>query len=305
MMQTYLDLARLGKNDWWRYVLGVIVIFLTWQLVGAIPFILLAGWYLSDGNPDTGLGPFGLVGGDETLVFVASMLTSVFFLAGIFLAVRYLHNRPLRTLITPAPKIGWRRIGQGFWVWFLIVALLSALEAWLYPGRYVWTLDLRRFIPFVFLACLLIPIQTSTEELFFRGYLMQGLGLRLRNIWLLSIISGLIFGSMHIMNPEFQFNPPLLFVYYFLMGAIPAYVTLRDGSLELALGFHAANNLFAALFANYEVTVMPSPSLFTIQTQDVVFAVLASVVGLLAFVWIFVGPLRRPSSAAAPPEEHS
>lgn len=300
-MNAYLDLARLGRNDWWRYVLGVMVIFLAWQVVGAIPVLLLVGWYLVDGNPNTDVGPYGPIGGDETLVFVVSMLASVFFLLGIFLAVRYIHARPFRTLITPASAIDWRRLGQGFLVWFLIVALLSALEAWRYPGRYVWTLDLRRFVSFLFLALVLIPIQTSAEECFFRGYLLQGLGLRLRNPWALSAVSGLLFGSMHVMNPEFQFNPPLLFLYYFLMGAVPAYVTLRDGRLELALGFHAANNLFAALFANYEVTVMPSPSLFTIQTQDVVFAVLAGCVGLLAFVLIFVGPWRRRSPMEALP----
>lgn len=301
MMNAYLDLARLGKNDWWRYGLGVIVIFLAWQVVGAIPAILLVGWYVVDGNPNTDFGSYGPIGGDETLVFVVSMLASVFFLLGIFLAVRYIHARPFRTLITPAPVVGWRRLGQGFLVWFLIVALLSVLEAWLYPGRYVLTFDLGRFIPFLFLALVLIPIQTSAEEFFFRGYLLQGLGLRLRNPWVLSAISGLLFGSMHILNPEFQLNPPLLFLYYFLMGAAPAYVTLRDGRLELALGFHAANNLFAALFANYEVTVMPSPSLFTIQTQDVVFSVLAACVGLLVFVLIFVGPWRRRPPVDASP----
>ncbi|MEZ0397342.1 MAG: CPBP family intramembrane glutamic endopeptidase [Anaerolineales bacterium] len=300
-MHPYLDLARLGRNDWWRYLLAVLLILIFWQFLGAIPLALLLGWYLLDGDPATDLGAYGPTG-DETSIFVASMLASVFFLAGIFLAVRYIHARPLRTLITPAPAPDWRRAGQGFLVWFVIVALLSLAEALLYPGRYVWTLDLRRFVPFVFLALILIPIQTSAEELFFRGYLLQWAGLRLRNIWLLSAFSGLVFGAMHTPNPEFQFNPLLLSIYYFLMGAVPAYVTLRDGRLELALGFHAANNLFAALFANYEVTVMPSPSLFTIQTQDVIFAVLATCLGLLAFVLIFVGPLggqRRENAGAA------
>ncbi len=290
-MHAYLDLVRLGKNDWWRYLLSVVLILLFWQFLGAVPFALLMGWYLLDGDPATDLDTYGLRG-DETSIFIVSMLASVFFLAGIFLAVRYIHGRPLRTLITPAPALDWRRAGQGFWVWFVIVALLSLAEALLYPGRYVWTPDLRRFLPFVFLALILIPIQTSAEELFFRGYLLQWVGLRWRNIWLLSALSGLIFGSMHTLNPEFQFNPLLLSVYYFLMGAVPAYVTLRDGRLELALGFHAANNLFAALFANYEITVMPTPSLFTIQTQDVLFAVPAACFGLLVFVLIFVDPLR-------------
>jgi hypothetical protein len=41
------------------------------------------------------------------------------------------------------------------------------------------------------------------------------------------------------------------------------------------------------------VTVLPSPSLFTIQELDPVFSVIAALVGLGIFVWIFLGPLAR------------
>ena len=43
------------------------------------------------------------------------------------------------------------------------------------------TLDLRVYIPVILIALVLIPIQTSFEEVFFRGYLMQGLSLLTRN----------------------------------------------------------------------------------------------------------------------------
>jgi hypothetical protein len=56
---------------------------------------------------------------------------------------------------------------------------------------------------------------------------------------------------------------------------------------------HAANNLFSALLANYTVTVMPTLSLFTVNTLDAVYSVSAAVIGLIVFVLVFVGPLRR------------
>jgi membrane protease YdiL (CAAX protease family) len=131
--------------------------------------------------------------------------------------------------------------------------------------------------------------------LFFRAYILQGVGLRLRNIWILSAISGFLFMAPHLLNPEARVNYGLMGFYYFFMGAVMAYVTLRDGRLELALGLHAANNLFSALFANYSITVMPTPSLFTVNTLDVVYSVLAAVIGLILYMLIFVGPLRRIS----------
>jgi len=267
------------------------------QILGALPSIFLLIWLLADGNPQTGTSPSGqFMGIEPILSFAVPMLASVLFLIGIFLAIRLIHQRPFKTLITSARAVAWGRFFQGFTVWFILSGLMSLVEALLYPGRYIWTLDLRRYIPFAFLALVLIPIQTSAEELFFRGYILQGVGLRLRNIWILSAISGFLFMVPHFLNPEARLNYGMMGFYYFFIGAVMAYVTLRDGRLELALGLHAANNLFSALFANYVVTVMPTPSLFTINTLDVVYSVSAAVIGLIVFVLVFYWTF--PSEAA-------
>jgi hypothetical protein len=293
-MNAYLDLARHGKTGWRRFVLAVALILFLWQILGAFPSVFLIIWVLADGNPQTGISPAAqFVGLEPALSFAVPMLASVFFLIALFLAIRLIHQRPFRTLITPAHTIAWGRFFQGFVVWFVLSGLMSLAEALLYPGRYAWTLDLRRYIPFAFLALVLIPIQASTEELFFRGYILQSVGLRLRNIWILSAISGFLFMLPHFLNPEARVNYGLMGFYYFFIGAVMAYITLRDGRLELALGLHTANNLFSALFANYTVTVMPTPSLFTVNTLDAVYSVSAAVFGLIVFVLIFVGPLRR------------
>ena len=296
-MNAYLDLARQGKTGWRRFVLAVALILFMWQILGALPSIFLLIWLLADGNPQTGTSPSGqFMGIEPILSFAVPMLASVLFLIGIFLAIRLIHQRPFKTLITSARAVAWGRFFQGFTVWFILSGLMSLVEALLYPGRYIWTLDLRRYIPFAFLALVLIPIQTSAEELFFRGYILQGVGLRLRNIWILSAISGFLFMVPHFLNPEARLNYGMMGFYYFFIGAVMAYVTLRDGRLELALGLHAANNLFSALFANYAVTVMPTPSLFTVNTLDVVYSVSAAVIGLIVFVLVFYWTF--PSEAA-------
>jgi uncharacterized protein len=293
-MNAYLDLARLGKNSWWRFLLAILLIFFLWQIVGAGPSIFLLFLVLFDGNPQTGITPGGqFTGVDPVLAFIVQMLAFVFFLVGIFLAVRFIHRRPFRTLITPDGHISWGRFLQGFAVWFVLSGLMSLVESLLYPGRYVWTLDLTHFVPFFFLALILVPLQTSAEELFFRAYILQGVGLRLRNIWALSFISGFLFMAPHLLNPEARENYVLMGFFYFFIGAVMAYVSLRDGRLELALGLHAANNMFSALLANYTVSVMPTPSLFTVTTLDPVYSVSSAVIGLVIFVLIFIGPLKR------------
>jgi membrane protease YdiL (CAAX protease family) len=298
-MNAYLDLARQGRTKWWHFLLAIVIILVFWQLIGALPSVILLIWIMADGNPNIAVSSSGqFLGIDPSIGFSMTMLASVFFMVGIFLAIRFIHQRPFQTLISPAPRIAWSRFFQGFSAWFILSGLMSLLEAVFYPGRYIWTFNSHQFIPFVVLAIIFIPIQTSAEELFFRSYILQGFGLRLRNIWILSFISGFLFMIPHLLNPEAQLNYPLMGFYFFLIGAVLAYLTLKDGRLELALGLHAANNLFSALFANYTVTVMPSPSLFTIQTLDTGYSVLAAVIGLLIFILVFFRPswIRSPIS---------
>jgi membrane protease YdiL (CAAX protease family) len=296
-MQNYLELARQGKNEWWRAVLAILLMLFMWQILGAMPGAILLIWAAVHGQLRPGNAGGGLPGVDTLASFVALMLASVFFMAGIYLAMRFIHRRPLRTLVTPARSVAWRRLFQGFGVWLGLAVLMSLVEAWLHPGRYVWNLDPGKFIPFVFLALIFIPIQTSAEELFFRGYILQGVGLHWRNIWVLSSISGLLFGLPHLLNPEASVNYPLMGFYYFAFGFSLAYITLRDGRLELALGAHAANNLFSVIIANYKITALPSPSLFTIQVLDAVYSVPAAIIGMAIFVCLFVRPWRRKAPA--------
>lgn len=301
-MNEYLNLARLGKNHWWRYLLAVLVIFFFWQIVGAIPSVLLFFWVEFDGDPATFLTPDAAFEGvPVTVTFIALMLASWTFLAGIFIAVRFIHGRRFSTLITPAASLNWKRLFQGFGLWFALVALMGVVEALLYPGRYVWTLDLRAYLPFVFLALVMVPIQTSAEELFFRAYLLQGFGLRIRNIWLLTFLSGFLFMLPHLLNPEAKLDYWLMGLNYFSIGAMMAYVTLRDGRLELALGVHAANNLFTSLFANAVVTVLPTPSMFTAMELDVEYSTVALLIGVFLFILAFWRSFRG-EKISPPPE---
>ena len=292
-MQNYLELAREGKNQVWRIVLAVFLMLFAWQVLGAMPIALLVVWMAFHGQLHLGNAGSILPGMNTLTGFVALMLASVFFLGGITLSMRFIHQRLMRTLVTPARSLAWGRLFQGFGVWFGLVALMSLVEALVYPGRYVWTLDLARFLPFLFLALIFIPIQTSAEELFFRGYLLQEIGLHVKNIWILSTLSGLVFGLPHLLNPEATVNYPLLGAYYFAFGFSLAWITLRDGRLELALGAHAANNLFSVIIANYTITVLPSPSLFTIQVLDAVYSVPVAFLGMGIFLFLFLGPWRR------------
>ena len=122
-----------------------------------------------------------------------------------------------------------------------------------------------QLVPFLILcliAVVFIPLQTSFEEYLFRGYLMQGLGVMLKNKWIPLVFTSLAFGLLHIANPEIEQLGYILLVYYVGTGFFLGIITLMDDGLELALGFHAANNLFAALLVTADWTAFQTYSVF-------------------------------------------
>ena len=275
-MSTYLDAARLGRPGAWRSLLAVPLILFVWLILGSMPAVALL--MLSGATSAEALSPLAY--------FLAAMASFVCLLAGLWLAVRLVHGRPFASLIRVGGPIRWRRAAQGFGVWFGLAALLALAEALLYPGRYAFTLDAGPFVVFAVLVIGLVPIQAGTEELVFRGYVLQTAGQWLRRPWVLCALSGLLFALPHLGNPEIAVNPWLLLAYNFSFGVFAALITLKDDGLELALGLHTANNLFAALLANYPNSALPTPALFTVDTLDPVFNLAASLVGFAAFYGI-------------------
>jgi hypothetical protein len=248
-------------------------------------------WISLDGDPATLLETTGnLAGVDALLNYVITLSTFLPFFLATLLAVRFIHARPMRTLVTAAEGIRWGRLFSGFGLWFLLSALISVVEALLYPGRYELTLDLFKLIPIAIAALILIPFQTSAEELFFRGYLIQWIGLKLPNRLALGLISGLLFALPHIPNPEVRVNFGLVMGFYFLFGFFAAWVTLKDNGLELALGMHAANNIYTSIFANYANSALPTPALFTVNVLDPVYGLVSPAVAMLVFYLILLAP---------------
>ncbi len=298
----YLDLVHQGKNDWWRYLLSFAIIFSLWIVLGSIPALVAGLSVIFDGNPDTifdtASGAFE--GVHPLLPFIAIMLSFVFFLAAIYLAVVYVHRRPFATLVAPA-AFNWPRFAQAFGLWFLFGAIFAVFEALLHPGRYALPFNAANFIPFLFFALVFIPIQTSAEELFFRAYILQSASLRIKKNLNLILLSGFLFMLPHSANPEISVNLLLLPIFYFLFGAFLAYLTLKTNGLELALGIHTANNLFTALFANYAQSALPTPSIFTANELDAGYNLFGFFFTAIVFYLWFFWPEKKPDSASVRP----
>lgn len=288
----FLDLVWIGQIERRHYFLGLALILFFWRVLGAsLSMVALRLWAMVDGNPETAVNlETSLVTGvDPIISYIAFSLSFGMLIVGVFVVIRFVHERPFRSLITPWQKMNWRRLGQGFGLWLLLVALASGVEYLLNPDIYTFVLNPRRFIPFAVAVLLLTPMQTTAEELLFRGYLLQATGHLSRNFWLLALINGIIFMAPHLGNPELAADAILLPLYYFSFGLFFAFVTLRDNSAELAIGAHAANNLYAALFANYANSALQTESILLVTELDGLFSLIAFWVTAVIFYTILLG----------------
>jgi membrane protease YdiL (CAAX protease family) len=79
--------------------------------------------------------------------------------------------------------------------------------------------------------------------------------------WTPILITSVIFGGLHIANPEVGKLGYSIMIYYIGTGLFWGIMTVMDEGMELAIGFHAANNLFTALLVTTDWTVFQTHSI--------------------------------------------
>jgi uncharacterized protein len=254
--KLFIDVSNQGRNHWWCYVAGIIFAF---GLSSIMTVIAMAAW-ASDFQLDPKTARF--VGMDPLSAYILANLSFVFLFLCLFLVVRFEHRRPFLTLITPNRSIDWKKLGKSFCIFSGILFAEAGVGYLLEPSDFQISFNSDRFFQFAAVAIILTPIQTTTEELFFRGYLMQMTALITRNRYALILIAGAPFGLLHLANPECADSFWCMSIYYCSVGCFLALVTLKSNGLETAMGIHAATNFFCALIISYPNSVFETDSIF-------------------------------------------
>lgn len=258
----FLEQGIKPENKFWKYLVGSLFIIAA-SFLGQMPLIAVVFYKaFSEGKafPTTNDGVMKMFESNTTLFLV--MISFVFAFAGIYFVVKYIHHQTLLSITTSRPKTDWKRIWFSFFLWALISLVSFSIVYLSSPEKFVLSFKLVPFLILVVLGSILIPIQTSTEEYVFRGYLMQGFANLARNRWFPLVMTSVIFGSMHWFNPEVGKMGNIVMIYYIGTGLFLGVITLMDEGMELALGFHAANNLVGALLVTSDWTVFQTYSIF-------------------------------------------
>ncbi|WP_298881193.1 CPBP family intramembrane glutamic endopeptidase [uncultured Polaribacter sp.] len=261
---NFIQQAYKGNNEWFHWVLTIFIVFIGWQIIGGLPLMALAFSYSAGLAEFTKAAEdnFMTLGIDKNLFLFFMILMFIFGLISLIIGVKYLHKRTVKSLVTSRESIDWNRFLFGFISWGIIASVVIVIGIYLMPENYVWNFKAKPFFTLLAVSFLFLPFQTSFEELLFRGYFMQGLGILAKNRWIPLIFTSVCFGLLHGANPEVEKLGSISMVFYIGTGLFYGITTLMDEGTELAIGLHAINNIVAAFFVTTNWTVFQTDALY-------------------------------------------
>jgi membrane protease YdiL (CAAX protease family) len=175
----FIQKGFVGKNKSWMYLLTMVLIFIAIQLA-SIP-LAIAAFFEVNGDMDAFMkgaaSSFMDIGMNSNLFLFLMIFTFMIGIFALYLCVRFIHKKKFISIITSREKVDWSRIVYAFMLWGIISVVALFVGMYLSPEEYIWNFKPVPFFTLVFVSFVFLPFQTSSEELIFRGYLMQGFGL--------------------------------------------------------------------------------------------------------------------------------
>ncbi len=293
-LRPYLQPSESPRLNLGIYIIGV-VIFYVLQIIGALIMAGLLAMHVRK-TPNVGtteLDQFYSNPNFETIYMNPNLglclliLPFLVILIGMYLWLKHVHKRSLLSMITADKNFDFKRLFFGFGTWFLLSVIMEVFVHFSLGSSIDFNLDLQNFVLLLLIALFLLPIQILVEELWTRGYLLQGLAkTKLRKI-IMIMISTAFFALLHSSNPEiskYGFLP--MMTYYIVAGASLAIMAVMDDRLELAIGVHWATNFFGAVIINYEASALQTASLFNTDTSDPLLIASLWLVSALLFLYL-------------------
>lgn len=282
--------------------IGVIAALLAAVIAGLVVFVAFA---IGGGGVESVERLMEMIGRGEAptgLTEVAFVLGLLAFVNGAMAlafvgAAALLQRRRLRSYFTAAPRFRWRLLLLGLGLFAMTIGPLLLASAALdpkAPGAPILSIgpDLGVRLTYLAVVVTLLLVAAAAEELVFRGWLIKVVGAWFPDPRAVLVISGLLFSAIH-------FDPNLdAFLVRLAMGVGLAWMTLRLGGIEFAVGAHAANNIVILLFVQPMSLKPDPPHGFPPETLVIAPLMLAGYVALaeIAARW---APLRRWTRLAA------
>lgn len=217
---SFLVNARLGRNNWWRYFLTLIMVFF-----GLVTGSLFNDFFNSYYN-------ISLPGNINTVLDINTNIVVVFILVFLFVSVYKIHKRSPMSILTSHKSIQWKNMFKGAYIWFLLLCFFTVVDFIMNPKSYTFTFSSNTFGWLVLAAVLGLPLSVILEEVLFRGYLLQAIGVLTRRPIIPLIITSVLFGSLHYWNGINQTSGIIHVISCALFGLMLGVIVIGKGGLE-------------------------------------------------------------------------
>lgn len=243
----FLNNSLQGKNSIWRYLITIFLSLIVPSFVaGAFLAIFILIWVLLFKQSFSVDIVYQLLSDPLFLIFLVFLSFSISYLF-LYLCVRFIHEKNFISIINTGNKVRWKKIGIGALAWLGIIVILDFISYLIDPTSFKISLNPQGFWLLAFLALIAFPIQASFEEVFFRGYLMQGFSLVLKRPWVVLLATSIFFSLLHWWNGGTAIMSLSIVMGTFIIGLMLGILTMADNGIELAVGVHIINNLYVSV----------------------------------------------------------
>ncbi len=264
----FLDNAVNGKNNWVSYLLtiGITVIGGILASIALIVLFMLV-YFLSMKTTPVNI-QFNILNNAMIILILVGISYGIITLL-FYLCIKFIHKKQFISLINIGKNINTNRIFKGAGLWAGIMTLFTLASIIYNKGSLSFHFDPVPFLYLLIISLLVFPLQASFEEIFFRGYLMQGFGLLSKKPVVPLILTTLIFGLIHFYNGTNLEMSITIVLSALILGLMLGIIVLGENGLETAMGAHIANNMFVALFLNSSDSGLGNlPSLITSSSYN-------------------------------------
>ncbi|MBZ9989867.1 CPBP family intramembrane metalloprotease [Mesorhizobium sp. BH1-1-5] len=235
-----------------RLFLGAAIVVAFWMAMTAL--VLFAGtyahivWRLP--GPSTGQYMQDFLASPIGILSALTSFAGIWI--GLWVAMRFVHGEPLSALFGVS-----RRIAGGDFLKGLIAVLITSLLSevllyWLQPEIARGPIAFSSWLLFLVPIALLAFLQTSSEEMLFRGYLLRGLAYRFRSPLVWAVLPGLLFTSLHWNSASTSAINASVFISIGIFALLLTLLVYVSGNLGAGFGAHLGNNLTGFLLISHQ-----------------------------------------------------
>jgi hypothetical protein len=235
--ERYVAPAR-EKPQLWRFVVGLVVVFAVYLGLALAQFIAV-GFFVDFGGTRAGAVRWLLSTPTGVLFLLSTFLGMTL---GVWAAAAWVHGRGFSTLTGRGAQVVRDFLVAAGIVLALALPItgISLLFSPVEPG-----LPFGEWLALLPLTLIGLALQTLSEELLFRGYILQQMAARFRSRFAWMVLPSLVFGSLHYDASMPPAAGIMAVATIALFGIAAADLTARTGSLGASWGFHFANNVTA------------------------------------------------------------